>query len=260
MPTRFAPSVSSRLPFTRILRGAAAALGLLCANSAFAIAPSGPTGLLNDTGQTLCYDGTGTMAACTVSNTGDAATYKRQDGRFGRDPAGPAKTGGGVAGFDFTKVCFNGDLQGAGTCTGTLVANGTATASGTASTDWACTKDNVTNLIWSLQSGSGDWTTYASTTLPGTTNTATRCGFNSGWRLPTRRELLSIVLRDGRNPTVDANYFPSTQTNNNYWTIDAFVPYPSYAWIVGFSSGDTSATSASDKTNPFYVRLVRSGQ
>lgn len=257
MPTRLATLVSSRPPFTRTLRGAAAALGLLCTNSAFAVVvPSGPTGLLNDTGQTQCDNGNNVMAACTVSNTGDAATYKRQDGRFGRDPAAPPKFGGGVAGFDFTKVCFNGDLQGAGTCTGTLAANTTDTATGTPTTDWACTKDNVTNLIWSLQSGNGDWTTYARTTLPNTTNTANRCGFNTGWRLPTRRELLSIALNDGSNPAIDASYFPNT-TSSFYWTSDEYALAPSNAWVVSFANGTTNSNG---KASASFVRLVRSGQ
>ncbi len=44
---------------------------------------------LNDTGQSLCYDGTN-MVACTATNTGDAAPYPRQDGRYGRDAAATA--------------------------------------------------------------------------------------------------------------------------------------------------------------------------
>ena len=253
MPTRSATSVSSRLSVTRSRIALIAALLVCCASTAHA---AGATGLLNDTGQTQCDNGSNVMAACTIGNTGDAATYKRQDGRFGRDPAAPAKVGGGVAGFDFSKVCFNGDLQGAGTCTGSLVANTTAAATGAPTTDWACTKDNVTNLIWSLQSGNGDWTTYASTTLPTATNAASRCGFATGWRLPTRRELLGIVLNDGSNPSVDASYFPSTQSNW-YWTSDTYAPSPSGAWVVVFDSG---YTFAGVKTSSNYVRLVRSGQ
>ena len=253
-----AQSVATRLSAARSRFAITAALLVCCGSTALA---AGPTGLLNDTGQTQCDNGSNVMAACTVATTGDAATYKRQDGRFGRDPAAPAKVGGGVAGFDFTKVCFNGTVQGTttgvNTCAGTLVANTTDTATGTASTDWACTKDNVTNLIWSLQSGSGDWTTYASTTLPTATNTATRCGFDTGWRLPTRRELLNIVLRDGSNPFIDANYFPSTQQSNYYWTSDTYAPDPSSAWIVYFGDG---YPNASYKTRPSFVRLVRSGQ
>jgi Protein of unknown function (DUF1566) len=220
---------------------------------------AGPTGRLNDTGQTLCNNGTA-MVTCDAATTGDASASPRQDGRFGRDRASPTKTGGGAAGFDFTKVCFNGALEGATGCTGTLVANTTGTASGTPGTDWACTKDNVTNLIWSLQSGLGDWTTYARTTLPGGHNSVTRCGFDSGWRLPTRRELLSIVNRDGRSPSIDDVYFPDTQTNS-YWSTDRYRPLPieygELAWFVVFDDGHPNATYTTDTV---YVRLVRSGQ
>lgn len=217
---------------------------------------AGPTGLLNDTGQTQCYDGSA-MVACTQSNTGDTATNPRQDGRFGRDPAAPAKVDGGAAGFDFTKVCFNGALEGANTCTGTLTANGTGVASNTPATDWACTKDNVTNLIWSLQSGNGDWNTYASTTLPNATNTTSRCGFNSGWRLPTQRELLSIVHNGlASGPMVDTLYFPGT-LSDFYWTSDSYAPNPGDAWVVYFGNGNTDADY---KTLIGYGRLVRSGQ
>jgi hypothetical protein len=216
-----------------------------------------PTGLLNDTGQTQCDNGSNVLAACDASSTGDASAMPRQDGRFGRDVASPVKAGGGAAGFDFSKVCFNGDVQGSGICTGVLVANTTATASGTATTDWACTKDNVTNLIWSLESGYGDWTTYAQTTLPVATNGASRCGFNTGWRLPTQRELLSIVHRGlVAPPMIDANYFPGT-VSDWYWTSDTYAPLPSYAWFVDFSHGSRNANY---KAFTFYVRLVRSGQ
>ena len=225
-----------------------------------AVAPSGPTGLLNDTGQTQCNNGTA-MVACDAATTGDASPRPRQDGRFGRDPAATVpgtltKVGGGAAGFDFSKVCFNGDLQGAGTCTGALVANTGAVPSGTASTDWACTKDNLTNLIWSLHSGQGEWTTYARTTLPAAHNAQSRCGFNTGWRLPTRRELLSIANYDGSSPSIDSTYFPATQANW-YWTNDPYQPLPAYAWVVDFDYGYPDADYT---TNTYYVRLVRSGQ
>ena len=249
----------SRLSVARPLLALASAL--LCLGAAQA---AGPTGLLNDTGQTQCNNGTA-MVACDAASTGNASARPRQDGRFGRDPAATVpgtltKVGGGAVGFDFTKVCFNGDLAGAGTCTGTLVANTGATPSGTAATDWACTKDNVTNLIWSLQSGQGEWTTYARTTFPAAHNSANgglgRCGFNTGWRLPTRRELLSIVNYDGSSPSIDSSYFPATQPSW-YWTNDPYQPNPAYAWIVYFSNGDTYAVLTA---YTYYVRLVRSGQ
>ena len=199
------------------------------------------------------------MVACTSANTGDGATYPRQDGRFGRDRAGMAKVGG-AAGFDFTKLCWNGDAEGSGTCTGTLVANTSASASGTPGTDWACTKDNHTNLIWSLQSVSNiswnDATSTAGGSPIATHNGASRCGFATGWRVPTRRELLSIVHHGAYLPAIDGAYFPAT-VNDWYWTNDFYAPGPAYARVVSFSNGGTYAGS---KTNAYHVRLVRSGQ
>lgn len=222
-----------------------------------------PTGLLNDTGQDTCYNDTvadGVAASDPASIARDAGTHPRQDCRFGRDAAAAAgqlaKTGAGAAGFDYTKICFNGDAEGSGVCTGALVANTTDTATGTPSTDWACTKDNRTNLIWSLQSGNGDWTTYANTTLPNATNAATRCGYNTGWRLPTRRELLSIAHNGASNPAIDSTYFPST-VSNWYWSTDTYQPSLAFAWVVVFSYGNSGQVH---KANNYYVRLVRSGQ
>ena len=239
--------------FTRLCRW----LGALALAAGTAAAQTAP---LNDTGQSLCFDGSNRVA-CTTANTGDAAAYPRQDGRFGRDAQATAnaltKVGGGAAGFDFTRICWNGAAEGTASCTGTLVANGTGTAGATAATDWACTRDNVTGLVWSLQTQSATWTTAAAITYPNAGhNSANRCGFNTGWRLPTRRELLSIVHYGAQSPAIDGNYFPGT-VSNWYWTTDVVTPGTAYAWGVYFGDG-----SAVAYLKPFtnQVRLVRSGQ
>ncbi len=87
---------------------------------------------LPDTGQDLCDNGSNVLVACAAANTGDAAVYPRQDGRFGRDAAATAgaliKVGGGAAGFDYTKIANDGTTLAAGA------------ALGPAATDWACTQ------------------------------------------------------------------------------------------------------------------------
>ena len=243
-------------PMSRALPGLLWMVLALCAP----LAQAQPTGHLNDTGQDLCYDGA-TLVACTSASTGDGAPFPRQDGRFGRDRAGMAKVGGGAAGFDFTKLCWNGDAEGSGTCTGTLVANtSSANPSGSPSTDWACTKDNHTNLIWSLQTVSGVTWADATSTAGGSPiaahNGASRCGFATDWRVPTRRELLSIVHHGAYSPAIDGAYFPST-VNYWYWTNDFYAPDPALAWGVGFYNGFAYAL---DKPYTYHVRLVRSGQ
>lgn len=200
--------------------------------------------------------------ACSASGVGsDAGALPRQDARFGRDAkTGLVKTGGGAAGFDFSCVLWNGTVDNSATCATTLAATVNTTASGTPTTDWACTKDNHTNLIRSLQTVTTIYWNHATSTSAGrpieTHNTATRCGFADGWRVPTVRELLSIVHHGASSPTIDAPYFPST-TTYRYWSNDAYTLDSAYAWVVNFSYGGTQVSS---KTMTNHVRLVRSGQ
>lgn len=227
---------------------------------------SGPTGLLNDTGQTQCVNASNELGACDAASTGNAATHPRQDGRFGRDVASPTKVGGGAAGFDFTPLDASGSPI--------ALSGSPAVPSATP----RCVKDNVTNLIWEVKTTSGlqnSAHSYAWGSNPGgnycggtvtpcntsayiaALNAADVCGETANdWRLPTRRELLSIVSYGTDSPAIDANYFPATQSSW-YWTSDTYAPYPVYAWLVYFNDGNTYADG---KTYSTFVRLVRSGQ
>lgn len=232
---------------------------------ALAAAPAAAqTAPLNDTGQTQCFDGSN-MVACSAANTGDAATHPRQDGRFGRDAQATAgmltKVGGGAAGFDFTRICWNGAAEGtttgASTCTGALVANTSGTATASPTTDWACTRDNVTGLVWSLQSQTATWNDASAATYPDAGhNSVERCG-HADWRLPTRRELLSIVhYGQPSGPAIDLGYFPDT-ASHWYWSSESYSPSTAVAWVVYFAVGLTVAV---DRGYSYQIRLVRGGQ
>jgi hypothetical protein len=224
------------------------------------------TAPLNDTGQVHCfvsYYGTGRTVACNdAASVGNGGQTPHQDGRYGRDAAAAAgqlnKVGGGAGGFDFTRLCWNGAAEGSANCTGTLVANTSGTPSASPSTDWACTRDNVTGRVWSLQTvGPLTWT--AAQSANANDNTLSRCG-HSDWRLPTRRELLNIVNNDTAQPAIDGNYFPATQ-RGAYWSSNTTSAYSSiifgtvyYGWTVGFDVGGVDAPEQS--TNQ-YLRLVR---
>lgn len=235
----------------------------LCLASALAHAQTGRP--LNDTGITICRDATGSVAGCTAV----ATTAPGQDARFGRDAAAgastllPAKVGGGIAGFDFSKISN----------TGALVPVNTAV--GATSNSHTCTRDNVTGLYWHLapisltpgvgttpivftpgttsySSGSSvnfgiDWydpnfstnggyaginrsasgtnpspsSTYTDTNiLVSAVNAAARCT-RANWRLPTARELISIIaFVDGDNASnrLDPTYFPLAVGSTNFWT------------------------------------------
>lgn len=241
---------------------------------------------LNDTGQTLCYDAANAPVACSAAVGGDAGVNPRQDGRFGRDARAAKgqvnKVGAGAAGFDYTKIANNGTTLAASTTLGSDPAS------------WACTKDNVTGLVWEIKTSSGlrssahTYTWYSAdaasnganvgglgaNTCGGSlaaapyndqcntqnflaaVNAASLCG-TSDWRLPSPRELLSIVHAGNYEPSIETAYFPNT-SNFDFWSAMTYPAFPVNAWAVKFRVGTAIGLP---KTNSAGVlRLVRGGQ
>jgi len=94
-------------------------------------------------------------------------------------------------------------------------------------------------------------------------NAAALCGF-SNWRMPTRRELESIVHFGTRRPAIDTALFPnvpgdfgnpSVPVPNVTWT-GTPAPFSDRAWSVYFEFG--ALVGGNDKQFPAAVRLVRS--
>jgi len=211
----------------------------------------------------------------------------QQDARYGRDARNAAglltKTGGGVAGFDYTKVGNSGTSL---TSAASLGAN---------ATDWACTKDNVTGLTWEVKTTSGlrslnhSYTWYSNSTANGAhagtlgantcssslasfnnqcntqnyvaaVNSASLCG-TSDWRLPTRKELLTLVYAGASAaPQIDTAYFPNTSNTSTWtwWTHSTNALNATFAWYVDFSDGNSYA-SGKTVNGGYPVRLVRGG-
>jgi len=245
---------------------------------------------LPDTGQDLCYSGTA-MVVCDETNTGDASDYPGQDGRFGRDAAAAAgqltKVGGGVLGFDYTKVCNSGELADSGSCPADP-------ALGSNVNEWGCTKDNSTGLMWEVKVNDNthlrhsgwqySWYNTDDTTnggMPGTPdgsdncldnarcdtekitadiNAAGLCGHND-WRMPGPRELASLThLGKQYGAAVDTDYFPNT-IQNYYWSsAPAALVNASYAWWVSFFGGNGGRVDAWPMAREYWVRVVRGGQ
>jgi hypothetical protein len=245
------------------------------------------TAELNDSGQTLCYNASDTAVACSAAVSGDTGVNPGQDGRFGRDSSALngvlTKVGAGAAGFDYTKIANNGNALAA------------SAVLGSAATNWACTRDNVTGLIWEVKTAvvglrhrSHEYTWYSTAAATnggeagavGTNtcastlssfsnqcntrnyvaavNAATLCGA-SDWRLPTQRELLTIVNSGASAPAIDENYFPNMvgDTVTFYWTSTTRADIPTNVWPVSFERGRSVSIL---KTLTYPVILVRGGQ
>lgn len=89
-----------------------------------------------------------------------------------------------------------------------------------------CVQDNITGLTWADETlAPAPWASFQSMAY-------SRCGIDNGWRLPTRRELLSTVHHGTSQP---ASTLPNTQ-NAPYWSSDV---QGANAWAVDFTDGGT---------------------
>lgn len=251
----------------------------------------GPFTELNDTGIDFCADDTTNIASDDLSTQKAAGcdqvatTHPGQDGHLGRDAAARAgtliKIGTGAVGFDFTRICINGEAAGTGSCPA-------VPGIGTSPTSWGCVRDNVTGLMWEakpaafnllrsvrhsyswfdptagigqgVQDG-GFCAAQAGCTDPAfgsdthayvqAVNATGLCGTND-WRLPSIDELHSISHLGQTNPAISQGNFPAT-TGDIYWTGTMVAGFSSEAWYVDFATGNDGW---GDKGDAYKVRVV----
>jgi len=119
---------------------------------------------------------------------------------------------------------------------------------------WVAVLDRETSLIWTrddLPCGSVNWKAAKKActdlTLAGAAD----------WRLPTRKELLTLVDDTRHSPAIDTTFFPACKSDW-YWTSTPAAYSPGdYAWFVDFLNGNSDWDS---QRSGYHVRAVRSSQ
>jgi hypothetical protein len=198
-----------------------------------------------DTGQTLCYDNS---AEITCPSPGQA--FYGQDAQY----QGPMRS--------YTKLDASGnDLP------------------NTAS-DWVMVRDNVTGLIWEVKTdddsfhdrdntytwcdtnpdtnGGDQGTCGAATDTEDFINALNSAGFGgySDWRMPTLKELVTLLDYSTLNPSIDTAIFPNT-VSFEYWSSTTDAGDTNDAWRLYFYNGNDNVVP---KSTNHYVRAVRGGQ
>jgi hypothetical protein len=134
------------------------------------------------------------------------------------------------------------------------------------STDGNEVTDSTTGLIWrrcaegmkiSTNGCSGSATAYSSDQAQ---SWAKNEALTSGkpWRLPSLKELSSIVDKSRCNPAIDTVAFPGTP-GSPFWSAPPAAGESSYAWGVNFDYGYVDYGSEHNSAG-YRVRLVRSGE
>jgi hypothetical protein len=124
------------------------------------------------------------------------------------------------------------EIQAGGTPTGTVVDTGT----------WLTWQQAVSSQTYTFS----DAISYCSNNTPGLPG--------SGWRLPSMKELQTIVDDSHSFPAIDPNAFPSTPIDVPYWTSTPVAWQPGYAWYVLFNIGQSNHVAVG--TIMYHVRCV----
>jgi hypothetical protein len=156
---------------------------------------------------------------------------------------------------DFT--CCNGSNQ---SCDATRLPAGDGTNPGqfVVSNDGLTVTDTITGLVWQRDSSGAR---AGCTNSPGCTLAEAKAycagltlGGLTGWRLPGRFELLTIVDFTKLAPAIDQTAFPST-TLDWFWTSSPYAgSSDGSAWFVRFSIGDSGGLTVGANSG---VRCVR---
>ena len=185
---------------------------------------------LPDSGQTKCYQVVAPYDEIPCAGTG-------QDGAYSINPISFSDRGDGTVSDNNTGLVWQKCSVGQNndeTCSGTAARFNWYQASGTFNATDNSTTQNVCSIV----------------TLSG----------NSDWRLPSKKELMSIVdysIPDLDGATIQQAWFPNTVVSSSYWSSTTFEAFQVGAWGVDFSNGGIDYLP---RSNSYFVRCVRGRQ
>jgi len=132
--------------------------------------------------------------------------------------------------------------------------------------------DNLTGLIWlqnanctetinGVAKGSGSLTWLHALNLSNSL-AAGKCGLTDGssasqWRLPTRKELQTIIDASKSNPAVPAGHPFSNIQISSYWSSTTYAGSTTFAWFTYLGDGSVDSDY---KTSTRYVWPVKDGE
>ncbi len=233
---------------------------------------------LNDTGVTGFFNAVAEMNEEPVD-------YPGQDARFGRDVTHNDDSDG-HAGFSFTKLGSMGNDLSASALEWSCVRDNVTGLIWESKTDdggihdkdelfswytsdesffipWANREKPSALTVYKKQKNksiqckdyiSGVEASYCNTeAYTERVNSVGLCGLNQ-WRMPDRRELISLLNSGRIDPSIDVEYFPYT-ASTLYWSSSPSTDFAPYAWAVDFYSGLIDGYPGGDANA---VRLVHS--
>lgn len=116
-----------------------------------------------------------------------------------------------------------------------------------------------TGLMWaqcsegtSGSSCSGNGTLYNWRSALLKAESSSRSGYTD-WRLPSIKELLTLVENSCLSPAINGSIFPGTK-NSNYWSSSTYSSNQTNVWVLNFAEG---SRTNKPKDDAYFIRLVR---
>jgi hypothetical protein len=186
---------------------------------------------LPDTGQSACY--TGVSPWGTTSCTGPAGTA--QDADYTINPMSYTDNSNGTITDNNTSLMWQ-------KCTAGYTDVNACTGGAAGTYNWY----QANGTINEFRNPSGSFIDVCGNL---------DLGGHTDWRLPTKKELITLVNYNIQNPgpTINPSAFPNTKSNR-YWTSNVVVGEPGNWWIVYFTDGSVRGNIPEDI---YYVRCVR---